>query len=122
MDTTWFPLLFRSSGDYSYTVNVEGQNVSKRGNFKVNEFSVEEQFTNANQEKLKRLADRTQGKLYLANRQNNLVQDLINNSQYVTVQKAVLKRESIINWVWILFLITGLLAIEWFTRKYHGKI
>ena len=110
------------SGDYSYTVNVEGQNVSKSSNFKVNEFSVEEQFTNANQEKLQRLIDRTQGKLYLANNQNSLIQDLLNDSQYVTVQKAILKRESIINWIWILFLIAGLLAIEWFTRKYHGKI
>ena len=76
----------------------------------------------ANTEKLKRLADRTQGKFYLANNQNNLLQDLINDAQYVTVQKAILKRESIINWIWILFLIAGLLAIEWFTRKYHGKI
>ena len=92
------------------------------GNFKVNEFSVEEQFTNANQEKLQRLADRTQGKLYLTNNQNSLVQDLLQDPQYVTVQKAILKRESIINWIWILFLIAGLLAIEWFTRKYHGKI
>ncbi len=110
------------SGDYSYTVNVEGQNVSKSGNFKVNEFSVEEQFTNANQEKLQRLADRTQGTLYLTNNQNNLTQDLLQDPQYVTVQKAILKRESIINWIWLLFLIAGLLAIEWFTRKYHGKI
>jgi len=110
------------SGDYSYTVNVEGQNVSKSGSFKVNEFSVEEQFTNANKEKLQRLADRTQGKLYSAARKDALIQDLLNDSQYVTVQKGVLKKESIINWSWILFLIAGLLAIEWFLRKYHGKI
>lgn len=110
------------SGEYTYTVNVEGQNIKKSGSFKVNEFSVEEQFTNANTEKLKRLAERTNGKFYLVNNQNTLLQDLINDSQYVTVQKAILKRESIINWIWILFVIAGLLAIEWFTRKYHGKI
>lgn len=111
-----------SSGEYSYTVRVEGQNISKSGSFKVNEFSVEEQFTNANTEKLQRLADRTSGKLYLAADKNTFLQDLLNDSQYVTKQKAILKRESIVDWKWVLFLIAGLLATEWFTRKYHGKI
>jgi len=109
-------------GEYSYTANVEGQNIKKSGSFKVNEFSVEEQFTNANTEKLKRLAEKTNGKFYLANNQNRLLQELISDSQYVTVQKSTVKRESIINWIWILFLMAGLLAFEWFTRKYHGKI
>ena len=110
------------SGEYSYTVEVEKQNISKSGNFRVNKFSVEEQFTNANLNKLKGLADRTGGKLYLVNQQKLLLQDLIENSQYHTVQKSVIKRESIINWIWVLFLIAGLLAIEWFARKYYGKI
>ena len=111
-----------ASGEYTFTVNVEGQSIRKSGSFKVNEFSVEEQFTNANTEKLERLAQRTKGKLYLANNSNSLLEDLLNDNQYVTKQKSVLKRESIIDWKWILFLIVGLLAIEWFTRKYHGKI
>jgi hypothetical protein len=110
------------SGNYSYRVTVEGQNVSKKGNFKVNAFSVEEQFTNANKEKLALLADRTQGQVFSVSKKNTLLESLLNNEQYRTVQKAFLKKESIINWSWILFLIVGLLAIEWFARKYHGKI
>lgn len=110
------------SGNYSYTVTVEGQNVSKKGSFRVNEFSVEEQFTNANKEKLQLLADRTQGRLFSVAEKSSLMEDLLNNDEYRTVQKAFSKKESIINWSWILFLIAGLLAIEWFTRKYHGKI
>ena len=35
-------------GDYEYLVTVEGQNISKKGIFKVNKFKVEEQFTKAN--------------------------------------------------------------------------
>jgi hypothetical protein len=111
-----------ASGEYDYTVSVEGQSISKRGSFQISEFSVEEQFTNANTEKLQRLAEKTEGKLYYGTQGNSFVNDLLNDARYITVQKSVLKKESIIDWQWILFLIIGLLAIEWFTRKYHGKI
>lgn len=111
-----------ASGTYDYTVSVEGQTISKKGSFKISEFSVEEQFTNANVEKLQRLAQKTNGTRYYGTQSSSLVNDLLNDSRYVTLQKSVLKKESIINWQWILFLIVGLLAIEWFTRKYHGKI
>lgn len=110
------------SGEYDYTVNVEGQEISRRGSFQVNEFSVEEQFTNANVEKLKSLAEKTEGKVFYANQQQLMVNELLNDTQYVTVQKSITKKESIIDWKWILFVIVGLLTIEWFTRKYHGKI
>ncbi len=110
------------SGEYSYTAMVEEQNISKSGTFKVNEFSVEEQFTNANWKKLKSIANNTGGKPYLANEQNKLVKDLMEDSQYYTVQNSSIKSESIINWLWILLLIVGLLSLEWFVRKYHGKI
>lgn len=110
------------SGEYEYTVSVEGQTISKRGSFQISEFSVEEQFTNANTEKLQRLAEKTEGKLYYGAQGNTLANDLLNDTRYVTLQKSVVKKESIIDWRWILFLIVGLLAIEWFTRKYHGKI
>jgi hypothetical protein len=111
-----------TSGEYDYTVSVEGQTISRSGSFQISEFSVEEQFTNANLEKLQRLAEKTNGTLYYGTQGSTLTNDLLNDSRYVTIQKAVLKKESIIDWQWILFLIVGLLAVEWFTRKYHGKI
>lgn len=111
-----------NSGIYEYKVNVEGQDISKSGSFQITEFSVEEQFTNANKEKLQRLAERTGGKSYYINNNDGLIQELINSKEYVTIQRSSISKESIINWIWILFLLTGLLAIEWFVRKYHGKI
>lgn len=110
------------SGEYDYTVRVEGQNISRKGTFRVSEYSVEEQFTNANHQKLARLAEKTNGKIYYGDQNQTLINDLVNNNEYRTVQKSILRKESIIDWKWILFLIVGLLAIEWFTRKYHGKI
>lgn len=111
-----------NSGEYDFEVSVEGQNISKKGSFQITEFSVEEQFTNANKEKLQRLANRSSGKSYYADQYEDLINDLVNNNQYKTIQRSNSIKESIINWQWILFLIAGLLALEWFTRKYHGKI
>ncbi|MFD2567717.1 VWA domain-containing protein [Pseudotenacibaculum haliotis] len=110
------------SGEYDYTVRVEGQNINRKGTFRVSEYSVEEQFTNADHQKLARLADKTNGKMYYGDQGQTLINDLIENNQYVTVQRSIQRKESIIDWKWIMFLIVGLLAVEWFTRKYHGKI
>ena len=111
-----------SSGTYNYTVSVEGQNMEKSGSFQITEYSVEEQFTNANVKKLQRLADKTEGALFFGSDSKALINELTENQKFVTIQKAVLKKEAIIDWQWILVLIVGLLTVEWFTRKYHGKI
>ncbi|TMM31537.1 VWA domain-containing protein [Polaribacter aestuariivivens] len=110
------------SGDYSYKVTVMGQNVSKYGEFKITNYQVEEQFTNANVQKLAKLADKTGGKLYFKNQMTTLSEDLLSNKKYFTTQKSVAKEENLIDWKWILFFIIGLLTTEWFIRKYYGKI
>lgn len=109
-------------GEYDFVVSVEGQNISRKGSFQIIESSVEEQFTNANKDKLQRLANKTQGKLYYSHQYDELIKDLVNNDRYKTIQRSKSIEEPIVNWHWILFLITGLLTLEWFTRKYHGKI
>ncbi|MFY7670937.1 VWA domain-containing protein [Tenacibaculum sp. MEBiC06402] len=109
-------------GEYSYRVSVEGQSVQKTGKFKVADFQIEEQFTNANIKKLQGLANSSKGKLFYNHQQKELIDDLIQNKNYYTVQKSIEKEEGIIQWQWLLFLIVGLLAIEWFLRKYYGKI
>ena len=110
------------AGNYSYKVSVEGQNITATGRFKVTDYQVEEQFTNANIAKLEKLAVKTNGKLYYKDEVKSLVKELIEDKQYYTTQKIKEKEENLINWKWLLFTIAGLLAIEWFTRKYFGKI
>lgn len=110
------------SGEYSYQVVVSGQNIKKYGKFKVSEYKVEEQFTNANTKKLQRLADRTGGKLYHSNQENSLIKDLLDNKNYYTTQKSITKQQDLIDWKWILFFVVALLSAEWFIRKYYGKI
>lgn len=111
-----------TSGEYTYTVGVEGQNIKKSGTFKVSDYEVEQQFTNANNQKLQRLSEKTKGKLFYPKGNNSLIQELLSDKRYSITQKQVIKQQEIIDWKWVLFFILGLLTIEWFTRKYYGKI
>ena len=111
-----------TSGSYSYTVTVNGQNISRSGRFKVTDYQVEEQFTSANVDKLKQLALKTKATVFYKNETEKLISELVNNKEYYKTQKLKEKEENLINWHWILFAIAGLLAVEWFIRKYIGKI
>jgi len=109
-------------GDYSYKVSVDGQNIDRDGKFKIIDFKIEEQFTNANYQKLATLANTTGGKLYFPDKIEDALEDLMNNRSFFTTQKSTLKEQHLIDWKWILFFIIGLLSVEWVIRKYYGKI
>lgn len=110
------------SGDYTYDVSVSNQNMKRSGRFKVSEFQIEQQFTNANDSKLKMLASNSKGKLFYKDKTDNLIKELLQNEDYYTIQKSNITVENLINWKWLLFMVIGLLSLEWFIRKYNGKI
>jgi len=109
-------------GNYNYTVTVEGQKVQKRGSFSVIESKIEEQFNNANFEKLTRFANATGGKSYDPSEIDRLIEALNTDKTFVTTQKSIQKEQYFIDFKWILAGILFLLTIEWFVRKYYGKI
>jgi len=111
-----------SSGNYSYKVSVEGENITQSGRFKITDYQIEEQFTNANTVKLKQVALKSKGTVFYKDETEKLLAELVQNKSYYKTQKLKEKEENLINWEWILFIIIGLLAIEWFVRKYRGKI
>lgn len=111
-----------SSGNYSYKVAVLGQNISKYGNFKITDYIVEEQFTNANYKKLQILANKTGGKLYYKTQLDILIEDLLSDKSYFTKQKSKVKQQNLIDFKWLLFLVVIFFTAEWFIRKYFGKI
>lgn len=111
-----------SSGDYQYKVSVLGQQIVKTGRFKITDFEIEEQFTNANVEKLQKIADRTGGKLFYLDQIDEITSELISNEAFYTVQESTVKQQNLIDWKWILFIIISLFTAEWFLRKYYGKI
>lgn len=111
-----------SSGEYSFKVNVLGQNISKYGSFKITAYKIEEQFTHANVIKLTKLANKAGGKLFYKNDSEKLIKNLLDNKNYYTVQKPTIKEQNLIDWRWILFFVVSLFTAEWFIRKYYGKI
>ncbi|WP_254712953.1 VWA domain-containing protein [Polaribacter sp. NJDZ03] len=110
------------AGDYNYKVSVNGQNIHAYGKFKITDYQIEEQFTNANAKKLQKLANNTAGKLYFKDEVNKLKKALLADKSYYTTQKSIIKEENLIDWKWVLFIVISLLSIEWFIRKYYGKI
>lgn len=110
------------SGTYSYKVAVDGQSIQQFGRFKIVKEQIEKQFTNAAQHKLQKLALSSKGELFFKNQKESVIQGFINNSNFYTTQKSTSKSKDLIDWKWILFLIVLLLSLEWFIRKYLGKI
>ena len=110
------------SGEYNYTVSVENQDLTLSGSFKISPFEVEQQFNNANDAALKLLSEHTQGEIYYDNQQAQLLTNLIKDQRFKSVQKETIQKTPLIHWEWILGLILLSLSIEWFVRKYFGKI
>jgi hypothetical protein len=88
----------------------------------MSDYQVEEQFTHSNNDKLTKLALRAGGKLYYKNEIESLIKNLLENKAYYTVQKPTVKEQDLIDWRWILLFIVSLFSVEWFIRKYFGKI
>lgn len=93
-----------------------------KGNFIVLPFELEQQFTRANFKALLGLANKFEGKTYLLDNSNELLEDLEVNNKFNTIQKVTKQKFPIIQWKWLLALIVLFLSAEWFTRKYFGKI
>ena len=109
-------------GEYQYTVMVENQNHSVSGNFKILPFEIEAQFTNANAQQLKKVANETKGFISYNHQEQNLIDYLKKDIRFKSIQKNTISKTPLIDWKWILGLIILSLSIEWFTRKYFGKI
>jgi len=68
------------------------------------------------------LASQTQGKLHYPNQVDALINTLLENENYKAIQKEIIAKTPLIDWVWLLVLIVISLASEWFIRKYNGML
>ncbi|MCK4561681.1 MAG: VWA domain-containing protein [Flavobacteriaceae bacterium] len=110
------------SGDYNFIVkNILNSN-QVSGVFTIAKYVVEHEVKISNAVSLNTLAKNSVGKSYYPNQINTLFNYLIENQNYVSVQKENKKMISFIDWKWILSLIILSLSLEWFIRKYRGLI
>lgn len=110
------------ASDYSFTVKAKNANISKSGVFTILEYNVEEQFLNANVTKLQQLATNSKANSYFIDNTNGVVNDLINDERYVSIQKSKKNIIPLIDWKILLAVIALSLSAEWFLRKYNGLI
>ncbi|PID70997.1 MAG: hypothetical protein CR985_02020 [Flavobacteriales bacterium] len=109
-------------GDYSFSVkNLEGNQV-KYGGFTVLSHDMEEQFSVTDKNSLKKLALTSHGALFYPDQSKLLMEALLTDDTLNTVQKASVSFNEVINWKWLLALAILLFSMEWFIRKYLGKI
>ena len=110
------------AGKYNFTITELNSKERYWNHFEVLDFDIEKQFVNPNFDKLSQLATHTNGKVYLPNQVDNLIQELLKNNEYKAIQKNVIKNTPLIDWIWLLVIIASVLAIEWFVRKYNGLL
>ena len=110
------------TGNYQFVVSVDNQSILKSGSFQVSAFQIEKQFTNANQSKLSLLAENTNGTSYCISDGKQFMTNLLADKRYVSKQISKVTTQELIAWRSILIAIVIFLSIEWFVRKYLGKI
>jgi hypothetical protein len=97
-------------------------NTSYSGYFEILDFDIEKQFVNPDVKKLRQLATQTKGTVFMPNQVDVLVKVLLENQDYKAIEKAIVKKTPLIDWVWLLILIAIALGSEWFIRKYNGML
>ncbi len=110
------------AGQYSFTVKELNSNASYSNGFEILDFDVEKQFVNPDVAKLKQLANKTKGTAYVPNQIDELIKVLLDNTDYKAIEKAIVNKTPVIDWIWLLVLIALALALEWFIRKYNGLL
>ncbi|MGO4903868.1 hypothetical protein [Flavobacterium sp. W20_MBD1_R3] len=110
------------AGSYAFTVKELNSKTNYSSSFEILDFDIEKQFVNPDVEKLTQLATQTQGKAFFPDQVDVLIKTLLENEEYKAIEKNVVTKTPLIDWIWLLVLISVLLATEWFVRKYNGLL
>lgn len=110
------------AGVYNFTIKHNKESIATSGNFEVLEYNVEQQFLNADVEKLKALAENSEGNAIFFDETDKLISELLSDNRYATIQKSTKNVVPLIDWKYLLVLIALSLFVEWFIRKYNGLI
>ncbi|MFV8442041.1 hypothetical protein [Flavobacterium sp. LB2P44] len=110
------------AGPYTFTVKELNSKTAYSSSFEILDFDIEKQFVNPDVEKLSQLATQTQGKAFFPDQVDLLIKTLLENEEYKAIQKNIATKTPLIDWIWLLVLISILLTTEWFVRKYNGLL
>ncbi|MEO0570324.1 MAG: VWA domain-containing protein [Bacteroidota bacterium] len=121
-DTYQVDLSDLEEGEYAFTITETTERISKSGQFRILDFDLEKQFMSANHVKLERLSKRNSGNIYYPNQTAQLIRELVNDSDFIPIQKSTRNVVSLIDFRIVLGIMVLALTLEWFIRKYNGLI
>jgi hypothetical protein len=109
-------------GNYRYTARTApgGEQLTFNGQFSVQSVDIERFALEADHGLLRLLSDRYGGDFLLPNELPSLSATLAERGTVKPILFQTVTTRSIINLKWIFFLLFGLLALEWFLRRYLG--
>lgn len=111
-----------SAGNYNFSIKELNSKTTYSSRFEILDFDIEKQFINPDVTKLNQLAKQTQAQAYYPNEVDTLVKMLLENENYKAIQKEIISKKPLIDWIWMLIIIVFSLAAEWFIRKYNGML
>ncbi len=112
------------AGEYSYVASVKyGDKLyTKSGMVIVKEIVSEKINTVANHQLLYQMAKQSGGKLYYKDQLKQLEKDILSSDTIKSITYSHKQLTDLVNLQWIFYIILVLLSIEWFLRKYNGKV
>jgi hypothetical protein len=109
-----------SPGEYTFTAQVENEELKESGHFVILDFDLEQQLLSSDYRKLQRFSASTKGQSYSPSETARLVGDLRNAEQFVPTQKREQNVVPLIDFRYLLGIVVAALSLEWFIRKYNG--
>ncbi|MEN1783988.1 MAG: vWA domain-containing protein [Bacteroidota bacterium] len=110
------------AGNYTFTVSEKKESIAKSGRFTILDFDMEKQWLSADANKLERLANANAGQVYYPDQTEQLINDLMDDTAFVPIQKSTKNVVSLIDFQWLLAFMILAFATEWIIRKYNGLL
>ncbi len=112
------------AGEYIYEAKVKyGDKLyTKSGLVIIKEIVSEKINTVANHQLLFQLAKQSGGKLFYPNQLEQLQKEILANDTIKSITYSHKQLTDLVNLKWLFFIIVLLLSVEWFLRKYNGKV
>lgn len=97
-----------------------GKSYVKSGSFIVEISSIEDLATHADHNILEQIATKSNGRFYQLNNTSQLINDIKERKDIANISYQESKFLDLIDWKMLLYIITFLLSVEWFIRRYSG--
>ncbi len=107
-------------GNYRYRIYAEGEKISESGSFTVESYTPELLWTRADPEKLERFSTKGGGRMYFADQMDSLERALLSDPALSILRTRHMERKPLIDFILLLFILSGTLTAEWFIRKSNG--